>query len=72
MKPVDKTDGKAETALLELIQSQGDQNFTLTISCVDGFWTIAMDDLDTDDGALVGDGDSFAAAWFRIKPNLPR
>jgi hypothetical protein len=62
------TDGQAETALLELVQSQGDRNFTLTISCVDGFWTIAMDDLDTNDGALVGDGDSFAAAWSGIDP----
>lgn len=62
------TDGEAETALIELVQSQGDRNFTLTFSCVDGFWTVAMDDLDTDDGALVGDGDSFVAAWSGIDP----
>lgn len=63
------TNGQAETALLKLVQSQGDRNFTLTISCVDGFWTVAMDDLDTNDGALVGDGDSFAAAWSGIDPS---
>ena len=63
------TDGEAEAALLELVQSQGDRNFTLTISCVDGFWTVSMNDVDADDEALVGDGDSFAAAWSGIEPS---
>lgn len=72
MKPVDMMDGKAEAELLELIRQKDATNFTLAISCADGRWTVAMEDLDGDAGISVGDGDCFPAAWFGVMPGWAR
>jgi hypothetical protein len=60
--------GKAEAELLELIRLHDAKHFTLSITCADGRWTIAVEALDGQAGVAIGNGDSFSGAWFSIKP----
>ncbi len=68
MKPFDMTGGKAEAELLELIHQPEAKHFTLTMTCADGHWTIAMEELGGQAGRLVGESDSFPCAWFSTRP----
>ena len=59
---------KAESQLLELIRLQGAQHFTLTIVCNGGHWSVSTDCPDDLAGAALGNGESFAEAWFGQDP----
>ncbi len=72
MVVVDMTPEKAEEELLELIRLQDSTSFDLTITCSDGRWTITGEDLDGVAGRAIGEGDSFAEAWFSQKPGWAR
>ena len=68
---INLTDEKAEAELLELIRLKDVQNFTLTISVRDGTWTVTAKDHDHA-GSTIGNGESFAKAWFRQAPGWVR
>ena len=68
MVEVDMSDENAERQLLELIRLQDSQNFTVTIACDSGQWSVSSTDHDGMSGGAVGRGDSFAEAWFRQNP----
>lgn len=72
MKPINMTDDKAEAELLELIRLQDAKDFTLFMSCSDGHWTIAMEDLDGCAGRSVGESECYPAAWFGVTPGSVR
>ena len=63
------TEDDAERQLLELIRLQDAQNFKLSITCVDGGWTVTVTDPTGENpGAAIGQGVSFAEAWHRQDP----
>ena len=65
--------GEAEEELLDLIRLQDAQNFTVSITCVDGGWTVTVTDPTGETpGSTIGRGDSFMAAWFGQDPAWAR
>ena len=61
--------GEAEEQLLELIRLRDVQDFTVSITCVDGGWTVAVaDPTGESPSSTIGRGDSFDAAWFGQDP----
>lgn len=55
---------KAEAEMLDLIRRQDIQNFSLSVACSNGRWTVVAEDLDGIMGRAIGEGVSFAQAWF--------
>ena len=58
---------EAEKQLLDLVRGQDTKAFTLTISCVDGRWTVLTTD-HASGGHRVGHGACFAEAWLGQEP----
>ena len=60
---------EAEEHLLELLRLRYVQNFTVSITCIDGGWTIMVQDPTGElAGRTTGHGSSFDEAWFGQKP----
>ena len=60
---------EAEEQLLKLIRLRNAQNFTVSITCVDGGWTAAVTDpTGKSPSSTIGQSDSFDAAWFGQGP----
>ena len=55
---------KAEAEMLDLIRRQDIQNFSLSVACSNGRWTVVAEDLDSVTGRAIGEGGSFTEAWF--------
>ena len=63
------TNDDAERDLLELIRLQDVQNFTVSITCVDGGWTVTVTDPTGEQpSSTIGRGASFAEAWHGQDP----
>ena len=71
MAEINMTDENAEAELLALLRGQDSKNFSLTVTCDDGRWTVSTSDNDHGTKAI-GDGSSFAEAWFRQAPGWAR
>ena len=72
MAEVDMTPEKAEAELLELIHGRDAKSFQLSITVSDLRWSVTVEDIEGGGGRTVGEGDSFAEAWFDQKPGWVR
>ena len=68
MVEINMSKEEAERQLLALVRLQDSQNFTVTIICDGGQWSVSTRDTDSLAGDAVGRGESFAEAWFRQDP----
>lgn len=61
---------QAETDLIEVLRLNDAQNFTLSVTCRNGWWQVITTDLDQSHPDLVceGRGRSFSDAWHNQKP----
>ena len=55
---------KAEAEMLDLVRQRDIQNFSLSVACSNGRWTVVAQDLDGVTGRVIGEGVSFAEAWL--------
>ena len=55
---------KAEAEMLDLIRRRDIQNFSLSVACSNGRWTVVAQNLDGVTGRTIGEGVSFAEAWL--------
>ena len=61
----DKEEERAQADLLEMLRGGDGQSFRLTVTCERGKWQVALEDLDQRSAYAVGEGKSFAEAWYR-------
>ncbi len=61
---------RPELDLIDLLRLNDAPNFTLTVTCRNGWWQVVTVDLDQDHPDLTceGRGTTFAEAWDRQKP----
>lgn len=72
MVTIDMTPEKAEAELLELIRGRDAKGFQLSVAVSDLRWTVMVEDIEGASGRTIGEGDSFAEAWFDQKPGWAR